>query len=58
MKRRIREILRQEVAPRILAVPLNVDILVRAKRNAYDAAYGDLRQELVDWAEKLCSRAS
>ncbi|MEO5509544.1 MAG: ribonuclease P protein component [Longimicrobiales bacterium] len=58
VKRRIREILRQDVAPRLLAQTLDLDVLVRAKRNTYDAAYGELRAELVDWTDRVCSRVS
>ena len=58
VKRRIREILRQDVAPLLGAVPLELDVLVRAKRNAYGTAYGVLRAELIDWAERTCTRGS
>jgi ribonuclease P protein component len=58
VKRRIREILRQDVAPRLLAASLPLDVVVRAKRSAYDTAYGELRAELVDWTDRICSRAS
>jgi ribonuclease P protein component len=57
VKRRIREILRQDVVPRLLGNPLSsrLDVIVRAKRNAYDATYSQLRDELSDWTERLCS---
>jgi ribonuclease P protein component len=58
VKRRIREILRQDVCPMLMRHSVVADVLVRARRNAYGAAYGDLRTELVDWAEALCSRVS
>ena len=58
VKRRIREILRQDICPMFLQRGVTLDVLVRAKRNAYDAAYGQLRSELVQWSEELCSRVS
>ena len=58
VKRRIREVLRQDVAPRLQESALTMDVLVRAKRNAYDATYGDLRAELVAWTDRICSAGS
>ena len=58
VKRRIREVLRQDVAPRLEESALVLDVLVRAKRNAYGATYGDLRAELAAWTERICSPAS
>lgn len=58
VKRRIKEILRQDVAPRLASHQLNLDVLVRAKRNTYGVAYGDLRAELMGWTDSICSRAS
>ena len=57
VKRRLREVLRREVLPRLDACGLAVDVMVRAKREAYGVSYGDLRDQLVQWAEKRCSRA-
>lgn len=56
VKRRIREALRTEVLPRLVACNANADVLVRARQAAYDAAYRELRDELVRWTEKRCSR--
>jgi ribonuclease P protein component len=58
VKRRIREVLRREVLPRLAACGCASDVLVRARREAYDATYAQLHQELVTWAERACSRAS
>jgi ribonuclease P protein component len=58
VKRRIREVLRVEVLPRLEAAGCNVDVLVRARREAYDASYAQLRDELVRWAERRCLRGS
>jgi ribonuclease P protein component len=57
VKRRLREILRLEVLPRLRAAGLAVDVLVRARREAYDAGFSVLRDELVAWTERRCSRA-
>ncbi len=57
VKRRIREILRQDVLPRLADQGVDIEVLVRVKRNAYDAAYGDLRAELMEWTDRICSRA-
>ena len=56
VKRRLREILRVEVLPRLNAAGVSVDILVRARREAYDASFEALRGELVGWAEERWSR--
>lgn len=51
LKRRIREIVRQEVLPRLDERGRPVDVIVRARAEAYDASYGELRSELVEWLE-------
>ncbi|HEX6133949.1 MAG TPA: ribonuclease P protein component [Longimicrobiales bacterium] len=58
VKRRIREVLRREVLPRLAACNTNADVLVRARQAAYGVPYDELREELVRWTEKRCSRAS
>ncbi len=58
LKRRLREIARREMLPRIDAVRLSRDVLVRARREAYDASFAELRGQIVRWTERLCSRAS
>lgn len=57
VKRRLREVMRIEVLPRLSEAGVAADVLVRARRDAYGAAYGELRDELVRWTEKRCSRA-
>ncbi|MGH7459801.1 MAG: ribonuclease P protein component [Longimicrobiales bacterium] len=52
LKRQIREIVRTEVLPRLTCAQVHTDILVRARREAYDAAFGMLRDELVAWADR------
>jgi ribonuclease P protein component len=58
VKRRLREALRREVLPRLDAAGLHLDVLVRARREAYAASYAHLRDELVGWTERRCSRVS
>ena len=57
VKRRLREILRTEVLPRLGAAGLALDVLVRARREAYGVPFAELRAELVEWTERRCSRA-
>jgi ribonuclease P protein component len=56
VKRRVREILRTEVLPRLAACGCAVDVLVRARREAYVASWDGLREELIAWTERRCSR--
>lgn len=58
VRRRLRELLRREVLPRLRSAGLGVDVLVRARREAYGVPYSILRDELGSWVEKRCSRAS
>ena len=58
LKRRLREIGRREVLPRLRERGLEVDLLVRARREAYDAGFEDLRRELVEWVERTWSAGS
>ena len=51
LKRRLREIVRLEVLPRLDASGASVDVLIRADRSAYEAGYADLRDELVTWLD-------
>ena len=58
LKRRLREVLRLEVLPRLEAGKLPVDVLVRARPVAYGATYETLRDELVRYVERRWSRGS
>jgi ribonuclease P protein component len=58
LKRRLRELLRTEVLPGLAACGCAIDVLVRARREAYDASFDVLRSELVGWTERRCSRVS
>ncbi len=55
LKRRLREIGRRELLPRLREEGLGLDVLVRARREAYGVGYGQLRQELMEMIEELCS---
>ena len=49
LRRRLREIWRQEVQPRQPAA----DLVIRARRSAYLAPYRALRAELVAWCDAV-----
>ncbi len=51
VKRRMREILRTEVLPRLDDAGAAVDVLLRARREAYGASFRDLARELEEWGE-------
>jgi ribonuclease P protein component len=57
VKRRLREIGRTEVLPRLTAAGRPLDVLVRARPEAYDASFAELRDDLVRLTEELCSGA-
>ena len=54
LKRRLREIGRTEVLPRLRSRGVGEDVLVRARREAYEAAFGELREQLVEFTESIC----
>lgn len=58
LKRRLREVIRREVLPRLHAHDVKADILVRARKEAYLATFSQLRDELVAWTEKKWFRGS
>ncbi|MFV2006145.1 MAG: ribonuclease P protein component [Longimicrobiales bacterium] len=55
LKRRLREIARTEVLPFLREAGRNLDVLVRARREAYSVGYATLRAEVRGVAEALCS---
>jgi ribonuclease P protein component len=57
LKRRLREIARLELLPRLDELTEPMDLLVRARREAYDADFDTLRDELVKWLERRWPRA-
>lgn len=52
VKRRLKEALRREILPRLAAQGTARDVIVRARREAYDTSYARLSEELVDWMER------
>lgn len=57
VKRRLREIGRTELLPRLAASARPLDLMVRARAEAYGASFSALREELVSVVEELCSGA-
>lgn len=51
LKRRLREIARMDLLPRLETAGAPRDVLVRARREAYQASFAELRQELIDWTD-------
>jgi ribonuclease P protein component len=58
VKRRLRELGRTVVLPTLRNSGLALDVLIRARPEAYSAAFDGLRAELTELVEELCSRAS
>jgi ribonuclease P protein component len=52
LKRRLRELGRREVLPRLRSSEQPTDVLVRTRPEAYEAGYDRLREELVRWVER------
>lgn len=58
VKRRLREIGRVDVLPRLRASGRVLDVLIRARPEAYGATFATLRDELVQWAEgETCAQS-
>ena len=57
VKRRLKEVARQEVLPRLDRAGLMLDVMIRARREAYDTGFDSYRRELMEWTEEACSRA-
>ena len=55
VKRRLREIGRTRVLPRLREQGLTLDVLVRARREAYGVGFRKLSDELQSMTEDLCS---
>ncbi|MQA90214.1 MAG: hypothetical protein GEU90_08265 [Gemmatimonas sp.] len=55
LKRRLREIGRTEILPRLAVRGCSADVLIRARSEAYEASYRDLLQELIDLEDWVCS---
>lgn len=52
LKRRLREIGRRELLPRLRTAEAGIDLLVRARREAYQAPFAELRAQLVELVEE------
>ena len=57
LKRRLREIARTVVLPGLRACGGEVDVLFRARPEAYAATFAQLKEELADLKEWMCSSA-
>jgi ribonuclease P protein component len=58
LKRRLRELLRREILPELPAGENAVDVVVRTRREAYGAAFPQLREELSRWLERSTGRSA
>ncbi len=58
LKRRLREIGRREILPQMDASRKRGDLLIRARRAAYDAEFGQLRLDIHQAVEALCADES
>lgn len=56
VKRRLREIARQELLPRLSGLAGGRDVLIRARREVYGTSYQELRDELAEWVQERWSR--
>ena len=55
LKRRLRELARTRVLPPLWHAQLQVDVLLRARREAYQASFLELGQEVDGVVEEACS---
>lgn len=58
LKRRLREIARVEILPRLDRAHAARDVLVRARGEAYGAGFDELRTQLIEWTEERWSPES
>lgn len=58
VKRRLREIGRRRVIPRLDAAGRCGDVLIRARRPAYEAGFEALARDVEEAVEALCSDVS
>lgn len=56
LKRRLREIGRRQVLPRLEGCGQEMDVLIRARGAAYLAGFESLAREVMDAVEAICSR--
>ncbi len=58
LKRRLKEGARLELLPRCLERGVTLDVLLRARPEAYEAGFQQLIDEITALAEQLCSQSS
>jgi ribonuclease P protein component len=58
VKRRLREIGRRRVLPALREAGVGLDVLVRARPQAYETDFADLREQLDGLTKSLCSDPS
>ncbi len=58
LKRRLREIARKDLLPALGLAGVNVDILIRARPEAYDDEFDAIQRQLLGIREWLCSQGS
>lgn len=58
VKRWLREIVRRELLPRLDSGGEALDLMVRARRESYDATFRELKEELLRWLERRGPRGS
>lgn len=58
LRRRLRELGRVEVLPRLRNAARDRDVLVRARPEAYGASFDQLKRELTAVTEEMCSERS
>jgi ribonuclease P protein component len=58
LKRRLREVVRKQVLPKLRDATMPLDILVRARREAYLATYSQLQDELIALIDRKWPRVS
>jgi ribonuclease P protein component len=56
VKRRLRDVGRRFLLPALRAAGMHVDLMVRARPEAYGATFEEMRADLVALVEELCSR--
>lgn len=54
LKRRLREVGRRELLPTLRERGVALDVLVRARGEAYEATFQELKGELVEVMESIC----
>ena len=58
VKRRLREIGRRSVLPELAAQRCSLDVILRARRPAYEAGFESLERDVLSALEGVCSERS